>query len=149
MTPVNAAPYIPQRPPILLVDTFLECDDQQIVTDFLIPENHIFVQNGALTEAGVLENIAQTCATRIGWLNHDKPIRIGVIGSISKLQFFALPPAGRHLRTKVEIIAEVFDAIIVKAEVQCNDKQIAECEMKVFVMDVAISTGPFIQNVKI
>lgn len=141
MTPVKASPYIPQRPPILLVDTFLECDDKMIITDFDIPENHIFVENGELSEAGILENIAQTCATRIGWLNHDKPIRIGVIGSISKLEVFSRPKTGNKIFTKVEILAEIYDAIIVKAEVKCNEQPIAQCEMKVFVMNITMSTG--------
>lgn len=112
-----------------------------IITDFNIPENHIFVENCELSEAGILENIAQTCATRIGWLNHDKPIRIGVIGSISKLEVFSRPKAGNKIFTKVEILAEIYDAIIVKAEVKCNEEPIAQCEMKVFVMNITMSTG--------
>ena len=49
MAPVNAASYIPQRPPVLMVDTFSECNTSLVITHFAIPENHIFVQNLFLT----------------------------------------------------------------------------------------------------
>ena len=135
MTPVNAPQYIPQQPPVLMVDTFLECNDALIITNFKIPEEHIFVQDGRLTAAGLLENIAQTCATRIGWLNRDKPIKIGVIGSVTKLEITALPPSGETLTTRVDILSEVFSATMVKAEIQCGGKHMAQCEMKVFVTE--------------
>ena len=107
MTPINAAPYIPQRPPILMVDSFLECNNSLIITSFRIPEDHIFVQNGILRSAGLIENIAQTCATRIGWLNRDKPVKIGVIGSISNLEITSFPAAGQTLITRVDILSEI------------------------------------------
>jgi predicted hotdog family 3-hydroxylacyl-ACP dehydratase len=88
MTPVNVAPYIPQRPPVLVVDSFSECNNSLIITEYKIPQDHIFVQDGHLSSAGLIENIAQTCATRIGWLNRDKPVKIGVIGSVSNLEIF-------------------------------------------------------------
>lgn len=135
MTPVNASQYIPQQPPVLMVDTFLECNDALIITNFKIPEEHIFVQDGRLTAAGLLENIAQTCATRIGWLNRDKPIKIGVIGSISKLEINAFPPAGETLTTRVDILSEIFSATMVKAEIRCCGEILAQCEMKVFVTE--------------
>ena len=91
MTPVNVAPYIPQRPPVLVVDSFSECNNSLIITEYKIPQDHIFVQDGHLSSAGLIENIAQTCATRIGWLNRDKPVKIGVIGSVSNLEIFRLP----------------------------------------------------------
>ena len=118
-----------------MVDTFSECNDALIVTDFKIPENHIFVQNGHLTAAGLLENIAQTCATRIGWLNQDKPVKIGVIGSISKMEIKYLPLTGQSLTTRVDVVSEIFDATIVKAEIKCEGKIVAEGNMKVFVTE--------------
>ncbi|MBO4656082.1 MAG: hydroxymyristoyl-ACP dehydratase [Bacteroidales bacterium] len=135
MFPVNAAPYIPQQPPIIMVDSFLECNDALIITTFRIPENHIFVQDGHLTAAGVIENIAQSCAARIGWINRNKPVKIGMIGSVSNLEISFLPASGESLNTKVEILSEIFNATVMQAEIQCNGKQVAQCGMKVFLSD--------------
>lgn len=132
MTAINALNYIPQRPPVVMVDNFLECNETLIITTFKIPEDHIFVQNGQLTAAGIIENIAQTCATRIGWLNRHEPIKVGMIGSVSNLEITSTPTIGDTLLTKVEIISEIFNATLVQAEIQCNGKQVAQCEMKVF-----------------
>ena len=141
MTPINAAPYIPQRPPILMVDSFLECNNSLIITSFRIPEDHIFVQNGILRSAGLIENIAQTCATRIGWLNRDKPVKIGVIGSISNLEITSFPAAGQTLITRVDILSEIFEATVVQAEIKCEGETIAHCDMKVFVSDQNVATA--------
>ena len=135
MNPVNARQYIPQQPPIVMVDSFLECNEALVTTLFRIPEDHIFVQNGQLSSAGLMENIAQTCATRIGWLNREEPVKIGVIGSINKLEINSFPLAGQTLETRVDVLSEVFDATIAKAEIKCNGKLIAQGEMKVFVTE--------------
>ncbi|MCR4681557.1 MAG: hypothetical protein K5636_08120 [Bacteroidales bacterium] len=135
MEPTPALPFIPQRPPFLLVDNILQCNETIVVTDFRIPEGHILVEDGHLGEAGLMENIAQTCASRIGWLNQNRPVRIGVIGSINNFEPIELPKVGETLRTTVALQAEVFDAIIVHAEIQCQAKTIAQCDMKVFVLD--------------
>jgi predicted hotdog family 3-hydroxylacyl-ACP dehydratase len=135
MNPVNARPYIPQQPPIVMVDSFLVCNEALVTTLFRIPKDHIFVQNGQLSAAGLMENIAQTCATRIGWLNREKPVKIGVIGSINRMEINSFPLAEQTLETRVDVLSEVFDATIVKAEIKCNGKLVAQGEMKVFVTE--------------
>lgn len=130
----NALPFIPQRPPFVLVDNIIDCDPVIVHTNFTIPENHIMVREGKLTEAGLMENIAQTCAARIGRLNQGKPVRIGVIGSINNFEVFLNPKIGETIETTVTVGSEVFDAIIVHAETALDGKTIAQCDMKVFVI---------------
>lgn len=134
MFPIPVTPYIPQRPPFVLVDNLLSCDEVVVTTDFRIAPDHILVENGRFTPAGMIENIAQTCATRIGWLNQDKPVRIGVIGSINNFEYFQLPPAGKTIQTTVTVQSSVFEAIVVHAEIVCEEELVAQCDMKVFVV---------------
>lgn len=134
MTKVPVLEYIPQRPPFVLVDNMLECDDERILTEFVVPETHVLVQAGQLTAPGVMENIAQTCATRIGWVNRGNPVRIGVIGSISHLEIDFLPKVGQTLLTEVKVVSQVFDATIIHATCSCDGKRVAECDMKVFLV---------------
>lgn len=141
MTPINAAPHIPQRPPVLMVDSFLECDTSLIITQYTIPKDHIFVQNGQLEAAGLVENIAQTCATRIGWLNREKPVKIGVIGSVSNLEILRFPSVGQTLITRVDVLSEIFEATVVHAEIKCEGETIAQCDMKVFVSDQNVASA--------
>lgn len=136
MFPAPAFPLIPQRPPFVLVDNLLSCDEEVVVTDFLIPRDHVLVENGFLSEAGLIENIAQTCAARIGWLNRDKPIPNGVIGAVNNFEHTANPAAGETITTTVTVTASVFEAIIVHAEIHCVGQPIAQCDMKVFVRPI-------------
>lgn len=135
MLPTSALPYIPQRPPFVLVDNLLSCNVEVVVTDFRIPEGHVLVENGVLTDAGLIENVAQTCAARIGWLNSDKESPLGVIGAVNNFERIALPAIGETITTTVTVSSTVFDAIIVHAETQCNGQPIAQCDMKVFVIN--------------
>lgn len=131
---VSALEFIPQRPPFVLVDHIVSCDPEVVHTDFTVPEGHILVKDGILTDAGLMENIAQTCAARIGFLNQDKPVRIGVIGAINNFEASNHPKVGETIDTTVTIGSEVFNAIIVHAETNLNDEKIAQGDMKVFVM---------------
>ena len=83
-----------------------------------------------------IENIAQTCAARIGWLNRDKPIPNGVIGAVNNFEHTANPAAGETITTTVTVTASVFEAIIVHAEIHCVGQPIAQCDMKVFVRPI-------------
>lgn len=134
MINIPALDFIPQRPPFVLVDNIVDCDDVKIVTDFRVPEGHVLVQDGHLSATGMMENIAQSCAARIGWINRDKPVRIGVIGSISHFVVNALPKVNDCLHTTVTIVSEVFEATIVHAKVAVNDVVLAECDMKIFLV---------------
>lgn len=134
MINIPALDFIPQRPPFVLVDNIVGCDEVNIITDFRVPEDHMLVQDGHLSATGMMENIAQSCAARIGWMNRNKPVRIGVIGSISKLNIVRLPKVGELLHTKVTVESEVFEATIVHAQTFVDEVLVAECDMKVFLV---------------
>lgn len=135
MEKTSAFPFIPQRPPFVLIDNIIDCQSMIIRTDFTIPVGHVLVEEGHLSEAGLLENIAQTCAARIGWLNKDKPVRLGVIGSISHFEAHALPLVGETIETLVSVEAEIFDALVIHAETTLHHETIAHCDMKVFILN--------------
>ncbi len=132
MEPISALTLIPQRPPFTLVDNLVECHGNICVTEFSVPDEHILVTGGTFSACGLIENMAQTCAARIGYMSREKPVRIGVVGSISNFKAFRLPLCGETLRTKVEVVAEVFDAIMVHASASVNGTAAAECDLKVF-----------------
>ena len=57
---------IPQRPPMVMVDRLLHCDPVVTETEFTVREENILVENGRMSACGLVENIAQTCAARMG-----------------------------------------------------------------------------------
>lgn len=124
---------IPQRRPFVMVDRLTECDDDGAASELIFKEDNIFRSGDVMTESGMMENIAQTCAARIGYLGllNNEPVRIGVIGSIKNMQFLDLPRVGDTLVTKVSIVSVVFNVTLVKAKVFCNGKLMAEGDMKI------------------
>lgn len=132
MQPLKASEFLPQRAPFLLVDRMLACEQHLCRTDFMVAEGHPLVKDGQLLEAGVLENIAQTCATHIGYLPRHIPVRIGVVASVRNLKIHTLPKVGDLLETIVEEQGDpVFSISIYMAKVFLNGQVIAEGEMRV------------------
>ncbi len=131
--------YIPQRPPIVLVTRIYKSDDTTIITGFDITKEHIFTRHGKLTESGIVENMAQTAASRAGYeavKNNVKPV-IGFIGNIKDLMIYELPSVGNELLTEVVTKTQVMNVSIIEAKSYCNNTLIATCEMKIFLQENA------------
>lgn len=125
---------LPQQVPFVMVDTLLRCDNIVTQTRFYINEGHVFTSNGVLTEPGILENIAQTCAARMGYINSimkGGDVKLGFIGAVKNMKFYKLPPVGSSIETSIEVQNEVFNMLLVQAKVFAGNECIAECEMKI------------------
>ena len=64
---INVLHLLPQRPPFIMVDKLTYCDPKHAKTVFLVRADNIFCHDGVMEEAGLVENIAQTCAARTGF----------------------------------------------------------------------------------
>jgi predicted hotdog family 3-hydroxylacyl-ACP dehydratase len=129
---------IPQRPPFVMIDRLVSSDAVFSVTELEVRPDNLFVDNGRMTAAGLVENIAQTCAARIGYinLNSGETVKIGVIGSISNLNIARTPKVGEHLVTTIKLLEEVFQVTLVEAIVKSDDEVLAQCNMKIALTDM-------------
>ena len=129
---------IPLRPPFVMIDRLVSSDAVYSVTELEVRPDNVFVDNGRMTAAGMVENIAQTCAARIGYININsgQPVKIGVIGSISNLNFARTPKVGEHLVTTIQLLEEVFQVTLVEAVVKSGDEELARCNMKIALTDI-------------
>jgi len=126
---------IPQRAPIVMIDKVYHSTESSTVTGLLIKEDNIFCKNGLFQESGIVENIAQSAAARIGYfckMNNTIP-PVGFIGAVKNLKIFFLPASGSELVTEITVMHEVMECNIIFGKVSCNGQQVAECEMKVFI----------------
>jgi len=131
----NILSVIPQRPPFVMVDQLVACDSTSSHTTFSVAPENILVENDELSEAGLIENIAQTVAAGAGYMakQNGKPVAVGYIGAVKNLEIFALPKVGDVINTKVTVVNQVFDVTIVNGDVECKGIKLAKCEMKIFV----------------
>jgi predicted hotdog family 3-hydroxylacyl-ACP dehydratase len=128
---------IPQRPPFVMIDKMLSFDKNVTETQLEIRADNIFCKDGRLMAEGLMENIAQTCAARIGYvsLSKNEAVKIGVIGSVSNYEVFRLPKVGEVIITSVEVIEELLQITLVNAVVKCGDETLAQATMKIALMD--------------
>lgn len=127
--------YIPQRAPIVMISGILEVKDNITRTGLQIAPDNLFVEDGVLKTPGLLENMAQTAAARVGYVaqQENTPVPIGFIGAVKDFEVFEFPPAGSFIETTTEIVSQVFNATMVAANVQLNGKVMAQCELKIFI----------------
>lgn len=125
---------IPQRPPIVMVDEFLGIDDNISKTRLAVKDDNIFVDDGMLSECGLIEHIAQSAAARVGYVfkTNNQEIPIGYIGSVNNFELKEFPKVGEVISTEIEIIQEVFNITLIQAKCYINDVEIASCKMKIF-----------------
>ena len=131
--------FLPQRSPMLMIDTIISCSDKTTKTSFKILPENIFLRDGFLAEPGIIENIAQTAAAGLGYSIKKnipgKNVPIGVIGGIKDLKIYFLPETGTEIKTEVTVIYEVLNASVINGKVFSENRMVADCEMKIFLND--------------
>jgi predicted hotdog family 3-hydroxylacyl-ACP dehydratase len=137
VTKENIFDYIPQRDPICLVHTIYECTETGVKTGFMIEPDHYFVSDGKLMEAGVIENLAQSCAAHSGYFSRQsgQPPKVGFIANIKNLEVYFCPAPNSEIITEVTIANRVLNVTLVNAHSICDGKKVASCEMRVFLQE--------------
>ena len=130
---IDIKEILPQREPFLFVDRLVHYDERETVTAFMVPAEHLLVSDGYLTAPGILENMAQSSAARIGYLCKyilHVPVRIGYIGAIRKFRVNRLPAAGETVETTVVLREDVFGISLADVTVRVGEEVIAEAALK-------------------
>lgn len=130
---------LPQQEPFVMIGTLTHFDMERTVTETLISEDNIFVEDGEFTPSGVIENIAQTCAARIGYVNKyilKKGIQLGFIGAVRNLVISRNPRVGELVETTINTLQEVFGMTLVEAVMKCGDEVLARTEMKIAISEM-------------
>lgn len=118
---------------MVMVDRLLHCDPVLTETELTIRPDNIMVEDGHLAEIGLLENVAQTCAARMGYINlsSGNAVRVGVIGALRDMEIHATPKVGDTITTHIEVSEEVFGMTLAQAESRCGDKLLASGTIKI------------------
>lgn len=134
-TSTDILAYIPQRPPFVMISEIMHADDKMSKTSFDIKDDNILVKNGAFTEGGLVENMAQTAAAGTGYYaqKEGRPAPVGFIGALKNLRVNELPKVGDKITTESVTIHQIFNAHVVEGKVTCGDKVMATCEFKIYV----------------
>ncbi|MRX39364.1 ABC transporter permease [Flavobacterium sp. LC2016-23] len=144
-TAVDIQNYLPHRAPMLMVDLILNVDASYVETIFLIKEDNIFVENNTFTEAGLIENTAQTCSAIVGkkyffdenGSENENIHVIGFISAIKNLKIHVLPKTGETIVTKANLVSKFegddYTLCTMSCESLVEDKILLECEINLFI----------------
>lgn len=130
---------LPQQEPFVMIDTMTHFEMMTSTTETEIRESNIFVDGGRFSASGMMENIAQTCAARVGFYNKyilKKDVQVGFIGAIRNYVVHELPQVGSTITTRVDILEEIFGMTLANAEITCEGRTIATAEIKLSVRNV-------------
>ena len=119
-----------------MIDQLISSDETSTRTGFQVRTDNIFIEGDTLAEPALAENIAQTAAARAGYITKKEnlPVLVGYIGAIKDLEIFSLPKINDNLETEIIIKTQVFDVTLITGTVKCNGKLLAQCEMKIFII---------------
>lgn len=131
----NIIKYLPQRAPFVMVESLWLNNETTTVTSLSVTAENCLCENGSFTESGLLENMAQTAATRVGYGFTEKGLEVpvGFITAIKDLKVHAYPKVGQVIYTEAEHVNDVMNFSIVKGRVYVDRQLMAEAEVRVFI----------------
>lgn len=133
-TITDIASLIPQRDPIMMLDSFACIDERNCSSSLEIREGNIFVnERGVLAQEGILEHVAQSAAAWLGYkrLQEGKKVTLGFIGDIRKCSYVgAMPVVGDTVHTNIRIVSELGDIFMISATTSVNGQDVVVCSMK-------------------
>jgi 3-hydroxymyristoyl/3-hydroxydecanoyl-(acyl carrier protein) dehydratase len=126
---------IPQRNPVIMVDTFYGATDSEADTGLSIANDNLFCSEGYFMEPGLVEHIAQSASAFAGYKAKVKnePTPTGYIGEVKKFRINFLPRTGDKLCTHIRILSEALGVSLLSAETKVGEEVAAQCQMKIFI----------------
>lgn len=124
---------LPQQEPFVMIDSLIMYDATGTVTETVVADKGFFIKGQKLTSSGLIENIAQTCAARIGYYNKyilKKGIQPGVIAAIRNMKVKGHPKVGQKIRTNITIISQIAELALFKATITAEGKTLTSAEVK-------------------
>lgn len=128
--------FLPQRPPMVMVDGLLSSDEKQTISLFMPGIDNLLCLDGYFTEPGLIENMAQTAALRAGWESAKKreEVATGFIGAVKNFRLHRLPLADEQLTTTITVTQMVWQMTRVQATVHAGGQIAAEAELSIFTL---------------
>lgn len=134
---------LPQQEPFVMIDKLVHFDETLTVTETEIRASNIFVDDNYFSASGVMENIAQTCAARIGYVNKyilKKGVQLGFIGAVRNFEVLALPRVGQTIVTHVKVLENVFGMTLAEAYIESAGEVLVKTEIKIAVKETEVKS---------
>jgi predicted hotdog family 3-hydroxylacyl-ACP dehydratase len=145
-TNIDITHYLPHRKPMLMVDMILRMNAEIVETIFKITSENLFVQHdGTFSEAGLVENAAQTCSAIVAkgyYVDENNEDRddvdvIGFISAIKSLKIYTLPKVGDAITTTALLVSNFvtddYSLCTMNCKTVVGDTLLLEGEINLFI----------------
>ena len=128
---------IPQRNPIVMVDTLFCADEESAETGLHVQSGNLFCEGDFFRESGIIEHVAQSAASFAGYAPFTKgeSPKLGFIGEVKKFKIIRLPKVGDFLHTRLHVLGEAAGVTLIWAETRSGEEILATCQMKIFIKE--------------
>jgi predicted hotdog family 3-hydroxylacyl-ACP dehydratase len=119
-----------------MVDSYYGKDDASSFTGYTPVPDSLLCDREFFLEAGIIEHMAQSVAVSAGieYKSRGEAVPLGFIGAVSKLNLYFQVPVGKKLFTTITETGKFDGVTLVSARVMCEDRLVAEGELKVFIL---------------
>ena len=132
---------------MLMVDNLTSLTDTNIKTNFRITPENIFLENDTFLEAGLIENIAQTCSIIVGSTylfeegkEENNAEILGYISSIKSITVYKKPKVTSLLVSTGKLISRFdgkdYSICNMKGEIFCNGVLLLNCRLNLMIKKV-------------
>ncbi|MBX2951342.1 MAG: ABC transporter permease [Leadbetterella sp.] len=140
--------YLPHQKPMLMVDGIRQITSEGVECEFFVSPESVFVENGFLSESGLIENAAQSASCIVAqsyYLEETQNSVIGFISSIRSVTICHKPPAGSIIVTKAVLLSRFDSENYSTCRVQCRTFQeeilLLEGEINLFIQEQGNEKG--------
>ena len=118
-----------------MIGEVIQADEKHTKTTFTILADNVLVNDGFFTAGGLIENLAQTAGAGTGYMaiHNGKPMPMGYIAALKNVHIKALPKVHDIIITETTFVQTLLSFHLVKGSVMIGDREIANCEFKIFV----------------
>ncbi len=134
-------PFIPHRPPMLLISRLSEANNESIIAEYDITEKCIFLNDkNQLEEAAYIEILAQAFAAGTGYIKNQIDLDFGFLAAIKEVSILEPASLGETVQAKVSIVAELANILVVEGELFIvnaanSQRKIGSGQFKIFLPD--------------
>lgn len=131
--PLEAAPFIPHRPPISMVSRILEVGDNSGICESLVNPDNIFLDDKGILSRSALIEVASQSAAAINSFMKDGRVLPGMLVGAKSFRFFGNARSGDLMTICVKMIAEYEQWHIITISISVDGNLICEGELKICV----------------
>ena len=128
---------IPQRYPIVMIDTAEERDGNSIATTLAVRQDNYFVlPDSTLSETGLIEHIAQSSSALAGCralVEQSLAPPVGIIGEIKNFVCHRRPGVGELIETTATFNMSFGNVTMATGQSKIGEEVIAEIQLKIFI----------------